>query len=122
MCDVLVLDDDDGVRVTLAAVLEMEGWTVREARDPADALAILSVPGACKLLVTDINLGTPQDGFAVADQARSLLPDMPVIYVSGRPWIFAEHHLAQDERALAKPFRSEELTDAVRELLHHTVH
>lgn len=116
MCDILVVDDDELVRSTLSSILEMEGWCIREAGSPDEATVVTENEN-CRVLVTDINLGTPQDGFDVAAQLRSRSPGLPVVYVSGRPWVFNGRHLNADERTLAKPFRAEDLTHIVRELL-----
>ena len=116
MCDILVVDDDELVRSTLSSILEMEGWCIREAGSPDEATVVTENEN-CRMLVTDINLGTPQDGFDVAAQLRSRSPGLPVVYVSGRPWLFNGRQMNPDERTLAKPFRAEELTRTVRELL-----
>ncbi|UPG72437.1 response regulator [Roseomonas gilardii subsp. gilardii] len=116
MCDILVVDDDELVRATLSSILEMEGWCIREAASPDEATVVTESEN-CRVLITDINLGTPQDGFDVAAQLRRRRPGLPVVYVSGRPWVFDGRQLHQDERALAKPFRAEDLTRTVRELL-----
>ena len=118
MCDVLVVDDDDLVRMTLSSVLEMEGWNVREAGSPQEALPKGELQAQCNLLVTDVDLGTKENGFELAARLRSVHPDTPVVYVSGRPWLFDGRVMAADERNLAKPFRAEELTRMVRELLN----
>lgn len=40
---VLIVDDDEDLRSGLSAVLELEGWEVREARHGAEALVTLPV-------------------------------------------------------------------------------
>ncbi|MFC0409530.1 response regulator [Roseomonas elaeocarpi] len=117
MCDVLVVDDDDLVRMTLSSVLEMEGWDVREAGSPQEALRAGEMGAHCHLLVTDIDLGTEENGFDLAARLRRVHPEVPVVYVSGRPWLFDGRVMGADERSLAKPFRTEDLTRMVRELL-----
>ena len=82
--DVLIVDDDDLVRATLASVMEDEGWTVREARSPAEALGACAGPERCRLLLTDINLGMPQDGFDVAAMLRQRFPARVLTLEDGR--------------------------------------
>jgi two-component system response regulator (stage 0 sporulation protein F) len=38
---ILVVDDEDDFRASIVMILEAEGWEVREARDGAEALALL---------------------------------------------------------------------------------
>ncbi|MFT8243498.1 response regulator [Roseomonas sp. BN140053] len=114
--DVLVLDDDDLVRATLVSILEAESWTVREASEANEAIALMSVPDCCRVLVTDLDLGTTLTGFDVVQHARQRLPELPVLYVTGRPWLLSGKVLDEHERALAKPFRSDQFVAAVRSL------
>jgi DNA-binding NtrC family response regulator len=54
---VLVVDDDDGVRYTLAGVLEDKGLAVVEARDGEQALTILDAePGTIALIISDLRM------------------------------------------------------------------
>ncbi|UPG72142.1 response regulator [Roseomonas gilardii subsp. gilardii] len=115
--DVLIVDDDDLVRATLASVMEDEGWTVREARNPAEALGACAGPERCRLLLTDINLGMPQDGFDVAAILRQRFPDLPVVFITGRPWVYENRRFGKRERALSKPLTMSSLAETVRELM-----
>ncbi len=115
--DVLIVDDDDLVRATLASVMEDEGWTVREARSPAEALGACAGPERCRLLLTDINLGMPQDGFDVAAMLRQRFPDLPVVFITGRPWVYENRRFGNRDRALSKPLTMASLAETVRELI-----
>ena len=117
VCDVLVVDDDNLVRETLVALLEEEGWNVVGVDGYDTALDAISRSDSCRLLVTDINLGTPTDGFEVAASVRRLRPDMPVLYITGRPWVFWGREFHERERALSKPFRADQLLRTVGELI-----
>ncbi|MFC0407773.1 response regulator [Roseomonas elaeocarpi] len=117
MCDVLVVDDDSLVRETLVALLEEEGWNVVGVDGYDTALAAIRQDNGCRLLVTDINLGTPADGFEVAASIRRLRPDLPVLYITGRPWVFWGREFHERERALSKPFRADQLLQTVGELI-----
>lgn len=115
--EVVVVDDEDPTRQTLVAILEIAGWQVADARNPAEALSLLRDAPACRLLVTDINLGGEVDGFGVAEQARRLWPDMPVLYVSGEPERLADRALSRRDGTLPKPFRTVEFLDAIHALV-----
>jgi len=104
--------------MVMVEMLEEEGLTVRAAASPAEARAAAGTAPGCTLLVTDIDLGLmEEDGFDVAAAIRQARPRMPVVFVSGRPWLLDAHPLAPHERKLAKPFRQAELVRAVQELL-----
>jgi CheY-like chemotaxis protein len=115
--DVLIVDDDDLVRATLASVLEDEGWTVREARGPSEALKACTGAERCRLLLTDINLGMVQDGFDVAAMLRQRFPDLPVVFITGRPWVYENRRFGSLDRALSKPLTMSMLAETVRELM-----
>ncbi len=79
---VLVVDDDDAVRETLADLLEVAGYLPHQARDAGEALMILRQDPAIVALVTDLTMpGT--DGIALIRQARSIRTDLPVILLTG---------------------------------------
>ena len=115
--DVLVLDDDDLVRGTIVTLLEDQGLRIGEASSPDEALDLANRNTGCRVFVTDIHLGTPLDGFAVAKNVRRLHPDMPIIYISGRADVLREHPLGTDERALFKPFPIRDLLSTIHEFI-----
>jgi CheY-like chemotaxis protein len=118
MCDVLVVEDEDTVRMVLVDMLEDVGLQVREAATPVEAMAVAQEAPRCFLLVTDVDLGAPElNGFSLAETLRQRFPNMPALFVSGRPWLFKKRPLASREGVLAKPFRRTELVASVRALL-----
>jgi DNA-binding response OmpR family regulator len=118
MCDVLVVEDEDTVRMVLVDLLEDDGLQVREAATAAEAITFAQKPPGCSVLITDIDLGAPDvDGFGLAESVRRHVPEMPVLFVTGRPWLLNNRPSAPHERALAKPFGKAELIAAVRALL-----
>ena len=117
MCDVLVLEDEDLVRMVVVAMLEDNGLQVREAATPEEAIDVAEQPSGCSVLVTDIDLGVRGvNGFGVAAALRRSKPTLPVVYMSGRPWVLEEHPLTGNERALSKPFALADLLGAVQAL------
>ncbi|WP_159347977.1 response regulator transcription factor [Roseomonas harenae] len=118
MCDVLVVDDEDTVRMVLVDMLEDEGLSVRDATTVDEAIKAAQEPPGCAVLVTDVDLGAPGvDGFSLAESVRKYVPEVPVLFVSGRPWTLNGRATASNERALAKPFGKAELIAAVQALL-----
>jgi CheY-like chemotaxis protein len=118
MCDVLILDDEEVVRTVLVDLLEDQGFAVLAVGCPQKALDIALLPDGCTLLLTDIDLGVREtDGFDVARQVRQRHPNMPVLFISGRPWKLEEHNATENDRLLAKPFRMSALLGAVQQLM-----
>jgi CheY-like chemotaxis protein len=117
MCDLIVLDDDPLVRITLAEALRDEGLDVAEAAAETDALAVLRDGEPPRLLVTDLDLGTRRNGFIVAAMARMLLPELSVIYITGRPDAVGTHAFDSREMLLTKPFLPSVLVDMARRMM-----
>ncbi|WP_458097947.1 response regulator [Roseomonas sp. WA12] len=112
----MVLDDDELVLDVTVQALEDAGYIVQMAETTAAALHYLEGSGPCQVLLTDINLGEPLNGFAVVERARVARPDIKVIYYSGLPGNWHGRPLGEQERRLAKPFSFEDLLEVMREL------
>jgi DNA-binding NtrC family response regulator len=79
---ILVVDDDEPVRATLAELLEDEGFRSVQAGDAVEALAILRQSGAIDVLVTDLTM-PGDDGIALIRQAREIRNGLPAILLTG---------------------------------------
>jgi len=81
---VLLVDDDAGVRRTLARFLGRDGIAVVEADNGQEALTYLKDGGAASVIVLDLRMPV-MDGFAFrAEQRREpALAGIPVIVLSG---------------------------------------
>ena len=113
---ILVVDDEEIVRDSLASWLEEDGYHVDTAPDGPTALAKLAERAYAVLLV---DLKMPgMDGLQVLAQARSLHPDAPVIimtaYATVDTAVQAMKQGAYDY--LVKPFEPEELSMMVGKL------
>ena len=115
-CDVLLLDDDELVLDMMVQALEDAGYIVQMAENAAAALEYLEGAEPCQVVLTDINLGEPLDGFAVIERTRLVRPDIKVIYYSGLPGNWHGRSLGPQERRLHKPFRFEELRRAMEDI------
>jgi len=80
---VLLVEDEVLISEWVAESLSEQGFAVRTVTNAADALRQLAA-AAADVLFTDINLPGGMDGTALARQARALLPDLAVVYASGR--------------------------------------
>ena len=82
---ILVVEDEFLIRLTLVEALGDEGYAVLEAESGDAALPMLQNCGAISLLLTDIQLPGSLDGRALAVRLRQDTPDLPVIFMTGRP-------------------------------------
>ena len=78
---VLLVDDSDGVRDSIARRLRADGYEVLEARNSTQAEAL--VAEGVDALVTDIVLDDGTDGYALAVRARAICPGLPLVFMSG---------------------------------------
>jgi two-component system response regulator RegA len=79
---VLLLDDNDATRLTLAALLEEEGFTITEASSLAEARRYLAEGAVFDLVLLDRQLEDGQ-GTDLIPQVRAQLPGCSAIVVSG---------------------------------------
>ncbi|MDO9487888.1 MAG: response regulator, partial [Sphingomonadaceae bacterium] len=112
---VLLVDDEDLVRMGTADMLTDLGYTVVEARSGPEALGLLDGREAdFDLVVTDY-LMPEMNGAQLADQVRRIRPGLPLLLVTGYT------NLAESAGAalprLSKPFRQDDLAAQVAELL-----
>ena len=117
MCDLLVLDDDPLVRDMLVDALREEGLDAVGAGVEAEALTVLRSGQPPRVFVADLDLGTRRNGFVVAGIARMLFPEVPIIYITGRPEALHGRVLDRYETVMHKPFRPGELVAAARALM-----
>jgi DNA-binding response OmpR family regulator len=115
--DVLLVEDDEVLRATLAEALADEGIHVTDVSGPNAALDIPDASGPPTMLITDVNLGVAMDGFALAAAARQRWPAIRIIVMSGRPENLNGHQLHPSDRFLPKPFRGGELFRVIQELM-----
>lgn len=81
---VLIVDDEALIAATVAATFEDAGFEVRSALNAqAAAAVVLELDTRLSALVTDIRLGAGANGWAVAVEARTKLPLLPVVYMTG---------------------------------------
>jgi CheY-like chemotaxis protein len=109
---VLLVDDDNDLRCILAGALATLGYEVREATDGLSALQILET---FKPDVVVVDFAMPGlNGADVVKKAREKWPDLPIVLASGFAETAAiERAIGRDARLLRKPFRIDELLEAV---------
>jgi two-component system cell cycle sensor histidine kinase/response regulator CckA len=114
---VLLVEDEDAVRLFSARALRNKGYKVIEAKTGEAALELLD-GGPYDLLVTDMVMPRV-DGAQVIREARKLLPDLPVICISGytEESVLKEVESLDKLRFLSKPFSLKQLAGAVKEAI-----
>jgi two-component system cell cycle response regulator CpdR len=119
MSRVLIVDDEESMRLLVARAVAMDGHEIATAADGAEALDILSGPGSSfDLLLTDIQMPV-MDGIALALTAARDFPQLTILLMTG----FAD----QRERAsglnaiahdvISKPFSVADIRTAVADAL-----
>jgi len=112
---VLLVEDEDPVRLFSARALRNKGYKVVEAKTGEAALELLN-GGSFDLLVTDMVMPRV-DGAQVIREARKAMPDLPVICISGytEESVLKEVESLDQLRFLSKPFSLKQLAAAVKE-------
>ncbi|WP_247888019.1 ATP-binding protein, partial [Azospirillum brasilense] len=115
---IMLVEDEDAVRVFSARALRNKGYQVLEAKNGEAALQQIGTDGnRIDLLITDVVM--PQmDGPTLARHVRQLRPDMRVIFISG----YAEDRLGEIDGVevahfLPKPFSLKQLASKVKEVI-----
>jgi two-component system response regulator MprA len=117
---VLVVDDDDAVRRSLAHALTRDGYEVAVAADGRTALAALAA-GRHDAVVLDILMPEP-NGLEVCRALRKRGDRTPILMLTARDLV-ADRVAGLDAGAddyLAKPFALEELRARIRALLRRS--
>ncbi|PTM40836.1 response regulator [Bosea sp. 124] len=123
MSRILVVDDEEPLRVLVARGLTMDGHTCLTAADGAEALdTLIAEEGRFDLLLTDIRMPL-MDGIALALAAKQAFPDLTIMLMTG----YAE----QRERArsldaivsevMTKPFTIAELRATVMNVIERSI-
>ena len=79
---VLIVEDDVLVRTDIVSEFDWLGWKVLDPGDGAQALT-LAKENRVDVVITDIQLGGPVDGWDVGEAVRETWPDAVVVYTSG---------------------------------------
>ncbi|HTT32176.1 MAG TPA: PAS domain S-box protein [Methylomirabilota bacterium] len=118
---ILLTEDEQDVREVAREFLESGGYTVMEARDGAEALALAEEhKGSINLLITDMVMPR-MTGLELAARLKEKQPGLRMLYISGYSERAASESMQPDPaiRMLSKPFSRSALLRAVYELLKY---
>jgi PAS domain S-box-containing protein len=117
---ILVCEDDDDVRAYTVDALRELGYRVLEAHDGPSALRLLErQEGSVDLLFTDVVLPGGMTGAVLAAQARTMKPDLKVLFTTGYARNAIVHHGRLDPgvELITKPFSYATLAARIRDML-----
>jgi DNA-binding response OmpR family regulator len=112
---VLLVDDDDGVRAMMTAMLERKGFGVVAAASVTEALRHIATE-SFDVLITDLHMPNPGDGFTVVTAMRHSQPAALTLLVSGYPDVQSAMTaiLLEADEIIVKPFDVGKLAELVR--------
>jgi DNA-binding response OmpR family regulator len=112
---VLLVDDTDAVLHMMEQSLSREGFDVVTAASVTAALSQI-VTQQFDVLITDLHMPEPGDGFAVVTAMRHSQPNALTLVVSGFPDVEAalDAVLLQADEVLVKPLKMKELAELIR--------
>ena len=116
--NVLLVEDDDSVRLLVRDVLEELGYRTFEAAEPNAASEMLRSGQHFDLMVSDVGL-PGMNGRQLAEIARERHPDLPILFITG----YAENaairagFLGTNMAMITKPFQIDQLSAKISEML-----
>ena len=116
---VLLVEDEDPVRIFGARALRNKGYKVLEAKSGENALEVLNAAEeTIDLLITDVVM-PHMDGPDLVRHVRESHPDMKVIFISGYTEDAFRQRLDKDSEIhfLPKPFSLKQLATKVKEVI-----
>ena len=115
----LLVEDEAAVRSSLRRLLELQGYTVLEARNGEDALRVFEAhEGEIDLILTDVTM-PEMGGYELVERLRARRPELRVLFMSG----YSERapttngFISPGTGYLEKPFTVETLMRRLREVL-----
>ena len=115
---VLLVDDDDAIREMMTASLAHKGFDVITAANVTEALKLITTE-SFDVLITDLHMPNPSDGFAVITAMRHIQPKALTLLASGYPDVKSamDAILLEADEIIVKPFETNKLADLVHDKL-----
>jgi DNA-binding response OmpR family regulator len=116
---ILVIEDDDAIQVVVEDALSEGGFEPAVAASGEEAVTLLKgMQRAYRALVTDIRLRGKINGWEIAQKAREIDPEFPIVYMSGVSAAEWSSKGVPNSIMLEKPFAPAQLVTAVANLLN----
>ena len=113
---VLVVEDDDLVRLCAVEMLEDAGFVIIEARHADEAWFILHERSDIGALFTDVDMPGTMCGVTLAGRVHDAWPEIRLVVTSGRQR-FADGEIPDHGLFVPKPYSADQVIDAI----HHAV-
>jgi DNA-binding NtrC family response regulator len=113
---VLVVEDDEMLRMCAADVVADAGFTAIEATNADEAVAILESRSDIALLFTDIQMPGSMDGLGLAQAVHDRWPAIKIILVSGQSEL-SEHDRPSNSRFFRKPFGTKQMIEGLQDMI-----
>ncbi len=116
---ILLVEDEESVRIFAVRALVKLGYTLLEAANGEEALAVLEKhAGPLSMVVTDLVM-PKMNGMELAGRLKEIRPEVRIIFMSGYTdeTVVRKRILSADSSFLQKPFTSADLAKCVRGVL-----
>ena len=113
---VLVVEDDEVLRMCAAEVVADAGFTPVEAANADEAVAILESRSDIALVFTDIQMPGSMDGLELARTVHDRWPAIKIILVSGRAEL-SERERPVNSRFFQKPFAMKQMIEGLQDMI-----
>ncbi len=122
MARILIIDDEESIRIMLREMLEQEGFEITDACSGKEAMRI-QLKKPADLIITDIIM-PDMEGIETIFEFKERFPKVKVIAISGGGIVKPDTYLKMAESfgvtyTFTKPVERKKLLCAVRELLGH---
>ena len=114
---VLGVEDEVPIGEMIGEALMSHGFQVYVVSSAAGALRYLLSGSPADVLFTDINLAGHIDGTILAERAREVRPDLPIVFASGRANLFEHLRTIPGAACLAKPYSPAQACSVVEGLV-----
>src|SRR5947207_2565051 len=116
--NILFVDDEDSIMLTLPPLLQSYGFEVTSAATVAEALGLIT-RHKFDVLISDLNIGHPGDGFTVVSAMRSRQPNALRFILTAYPAFESALEAIREEvhDYLIKPTETEVLVEKIRSKL-----
>jgi CheY-like chemotaxis protein len=113
---VLVVEDENLIRLSALDMVEEAGFEAIAASDADEAIRILESRNDIRAVFTDVHMPGSMDGLRLARVVRNRWPPVALIVTSGRRSVL-ETDLPPGGRFLNKPYEPAQIEAALRELI-----
>jgi signal transduction histidine kinase/CheY-like chemotaxis protein len=110
---VLVVEDDDEVAALTVEMINQLGYDTTRVASAEAALGALANRRSVDIVFSDIMMPGRMDGVELAQEIRRRRPDLPVLLTSGYAEGARRNAAAQEIKIIPKPYRIDELRDAL---------